>query len=887
MTPFQNPKNQIPIGTVTFVFTDIVGSTRMWEENPTQMNSAIARHDAIMQEVAEYHGGYVFKTVGDAFCIAFHTPVNALNFCIESLDILQKELWPEPIQIKVRMAIHSGSAELRDGDYFGQALNRIARLVNCGHGGQILMSSAAQELVRDNMPDGISIRDLGEKRLKDLVRPERIFQVLRLDLEDQFPPLATLDLRDNNLPVHLTSFIGREKEMGEIEALVKSGRLVSILGPGGAGKSRIAIQVAAEMIDQFENGVWFIELGSLSDAENVVPAIAQTLKIREQHGRSILATLIESIADKNLMLVLDNCEHLIDACASLVESIATSNSSTKIVATSREALGIPGEQSYRLPSLSLPPTRNPNNSPIIESFSMYESVRLFVDRAILSNSDFSITNDNAQAVANICVQLDGIPLAIELAAARIRTLSAEEIYARLHDRFQLLTTGSRTAIPRQKTLRALIDWSYDLLSESERCLLRQLSVFVNGWTLDTAERAFKVEDGNEDILDLLSSLVNKSLVVSWTIGSSTRYHLIQSIRYYGIERLVENDEVRECKFAHQRVFADLSIQAKAELKGPNQSVWLDRLEDEHDNFRAVLQFCFDEGDNQEIGLQICSSLYIFWWIRGHWTEGRSWHERLLSISQTQGNSSARALALISAGHLALYQGEYANAKAYYRESLEIHNGLEGQDEIAISLHNLAHASHLEGDLLTAKPLYEKSLQIRRDQKNQQGITSSLNNLANIAQELGNYDEARLMHEENLAIRRSLGVAQGIGQTLQNLGCLAIATEDYSRAVKLFEEALVCIEVLKEIRSVSEILDGLAEIASKIAKLDVAVRLWGSAETIRNSLGAPLHDLDRHRQQAAYDEVRAELGDQTFEKAWEMGANMDSKEACAFALSELP
>ncbi|MBC8065610.1 MAG: tetratricopeptide repeat protein [Chlorobia bacterium] len=882
----------IPTGTLTFLFSDIQGSTRQWERNPAAMSQALARHDELLREGIESHGGYVFKTVGDAFCAAFPTAIEALRATVACQRLIVAEVWPEPIRMKIRMAIHTGAAESRQGDYFGQPLNRVARLLSAGHGGQILLSLATQELVRDNLPPGVSLKEIGERRLKDLVRPEQVFQVVCYDLDDDFPELKTLDIVSNNLPIQLTSFVGREREMEEVRGLLESSRLVTLTGSGGAGKTRLALQVAADVIENFSDGAWLVELAALTEPAQVLRTITQSLGIHEESGRPLIDVLVESIRAKRTLLILDNCEHLLDACAETSELLLRAVPDLRILTTSREPLGIAGERTYRVPSLGLPPQISVGPNPhtpgevafTAADLNQYEAVRLFIDRAVLSSPSFVVTNESAPALAQLCTRLDGIPLALELAAARCRALSVQEIYARLDDRFRLLTGGSRTALPRQKTLRALVDWSYDLLSEPERMLLMRLSVFSNGWTIEAAESVcLQVSGEDEDVLDLIMSLVDKSLVIADSGQVGTRYRLLQTVRDYALDRLLVTGGVEQVRSAHRDFFYGLTVSAAGHLRGIDQKSWLDRLESEHDNLRAAIQWSVMQGDMEEKGLQMCSNLYYFWWIRGHLSEGKSWHQQLLQVTSGR-HSIARGNALQTGGNFALYQGDYATAKELFEQSLDVCQGLGSAFDIAVSLHNLAHVAHLKGDLAEAKPLYEQSLTIRRELNDQNGMTATLNNLANVAQDLGDFGGARAMHEEALAVRRSLGGDQAIAQTLQNLGNLATELRDFASSRRYYHETLTLTRELRDIRSLYQTLHGFAELASQTGKPVAAANLWGSAEALRESIGIPIYDLDRERQEREYDRARAVLGTDEFRQEWNRGRAMTLDDACDFALA---
>src|SRR5579871_10122 len=457
-----------PTGTITFLFTDIEDSTRLWERCPDAMRLALARHDALLREAIERHQGYVFKTVGDAFYAAFPIAPGALNAALEAHLALQAEERGGTGPIHVRRGLHTGEAEARDNDYFDPTLNHVARLQDIGHGQQTLISQATYLLVCNSLPDAVTLKDLGMHRLKDLAAPEHIWQLQHPALPQAFPPVKSLEYLPTNLPAQLSSFIGREKELAEIKALLRKTRLLTLTGSGGVGKTRLSLQVGAELLGEFKEGVWLVELAPLTDPAFVPQAVAEALRIREVRGEPITSTLLAALKDEQLLLVLDNCEHVLEASAHLVDTLLKACPKVSVLASSREGLGIAGESAYRVPSLSLPDRKQPQTP---ESISRYEAGHLLIERSVAAKADFTVTPQNVPALVSICQRLDGIPLAIELAAARVNALPVEEINARLDNRFRLLTGGCRTALPRQQTLRAMIDWSYDRLDAAERTLL--------------------------------------------------------------------------------------------------------------------------------------------------------------------------------------------------------------------------------------------------------------------------------------------------------------------------------------------------------------------------------------------------------------------------------
>jgi predicted ATPase/class 3 adenylate cyclase len=829
----------LPSGTVTFLFTDIEGSTRLWEAFPEAMRVALARHDNLMRTAIEQHDGHVFKMIGDAFCTAFHTAPAALNAALSAQLAFTAEPWIDKVIIKVRMALHTGAAEARDNDYFGQPLNRVARLLAAGHGGQVLISAATQELIRDTLPPSVSLNDLGMHRLRDLARSEQVFQLLHLGLPSEFPPLQSLDHLPNNLPRQLTSFIGREKESAEVATLLSKTSLLTFTGSGGCGKTRLALQVAADVLDQYPDGVWLVELAPLVDPALVPQTVASVLGLTEQVGRTYMQTLIDYLKPKHLLLVLDNCEHLLTACVQLCDALLRSCPQIKILASSREGLGIAGELTYPVPSLSLP---DPKQMVTVESVSQYEAVRLFIDRAQFHLPAFAVTNQNAPALASVCHRLDGIPLAIELAAARVRSLSVEEINTRLDNRFRLLTGGSKTALPRQQTLRALIDWSYGLLTDAEKLLLCWVSVFAGGWTLAAAEQvgAGESESGEAieewEVLDLLTGLVDKSLVIAATQGESTRYRQLETVRQYARQHLVESGESEEVRRRHRDYFLALGEEAEPQLRGAEQVEWLEALETEHDNLRQALAFCLEATEGGEAGLRLGAALWRFWDVRGHFGEGREYLTAALERTVGLEQRLLRARALAGAGCLAWRQGDYTAARTLNEESLTIFQEVGDRQGIAISLNNLGDVTSSQSDYGAARVLFEESLTIKRELGDKYGIANSLNDLGNVALDQNDYGVARALHEESLTIRRELGDKRGIAVSLNNLGWMASSQGEYTTARALHEESLTIRRELGDKRGIAVSLNNLGWMASSQGDNAAARVLFEESLTLFRGMG---------------------------------------------------
>lgn len=795
----------LPTGTVTYVLSGIEGSARLWEERPSAMAEAVARHDRVIAEAVGAHGGALLKTRGEgdgAFAV-FAGAGDAVACALRIQRGLSSEQWPEDLSLRVRMALHTGEAEADGGDHFGPAVNRCAKLRAAAHGGQTVLSEATTSLVRDQLPDGATLRDLGPHRLKDLARPERVFQLCHPDLAAEFPALLSLDSFPNNLPGQLTTFVGREKEIDEAKLLLSGTRLLTLTGAGGAGKSRMAVQLAAEVLERFPDGVWLADVAYISDPDlvpqevaravgarrpavsmAVVPAPAEVDAAREPGYRDSTEFLIGHLKDKGLLLAIDNCEHLVDACAALAERLLRSCPRITIVATSREPLGVSGETSWKVPSLSMP---DPYWGPGTRSLGAYAAVKLFVDRALRVRPDFQLTDDNAPAIAQICRRLDGIPLAIELAAARVKVMAPDEIAARLDDRFRLLTGGRRSSVPRQRTLGATVDWSFHLLTERERTLLRRLAVFAGGCSLEAAE-AVASGEGIEahEVLDLLSQLVDKSLVVSES-GRETRYRLTETVRQYAGEKLMDSEEAAGLRGRHLDWHVALAERGEPELRGPEQGRWDERLEADHENFRAALEWSLATGSGGK-ALRLAGSLWRFWALRQYLSEGRAWLNKVLATGRE--SSTERARALHGAGVLAFWDGDLEGAASLLQEGLAAARELGYERGVAASLLQLGWLAAERGNPGVQHSLAEDSLGMFRRLGDKHGIADSLACLATATYLRGDYPQARGLMEEGVAVRRELGDKGTIARHLRQLAMWTETQGDLPRARSLLEEALV-------------------------------------------------------------------------------------------------
>ncbi len=804
----------LPGGTFTFLFTDIEGSTRLWEKFPEAMKLALARHDTILREAIEARNGQVFKTVGDAFCAVFTSAPQAILAALIAQRMLQAEARRGDAEdgpiIKVRMGLHTGEVEMRDNDYFGPPLNRVARLMSAGHGGQVLLSAATHELIRRQLPHGAELRDMGEHNLKDLSEPEHIYQISITGLPTDFPPLKTLEVFRSNLPAQITSFIGREKEISEIKRLMAEHRLITLTGSGGTGKTRLSLQVASNLLDSFAGGIWFVEFAPLSNPSLVPQTVCNTLGLREEPTRSALDVLTSYLREKKVLLILDNCEHLVEAAAQLTEALLRACPNLWLLTSSREALGIAGEKTFHVRSLSTPDAGLPQT---VETVAQFEAVRLFIDRAQAVSTGFTVSAVNAAAIVQICTRLDGIPLAIELAAARVKMLKPEQIAERLNDRFHLLTGGSRTALPRQQTLRAMIDWSYDLLAAPERTLLRRLSVFAGGWTLEAAEEVCRDEIRSQkdeekiflhpsdfilhtfDVLDLLSQLVNKSLVVVDAEDSAeTRYRLLETVRQYAREKLVESGEETAAQNTHLQYFLSLAERAEMKLIGSQMMEWVKRLEADFDNIRTALEWSIK--DNPQGGLRLASTLVWFWDESNYASDGANWLEQFLALVETHSDKILRARALEVQGRLLIF-GNSSHPKAYsaLEESLLLYKQAGNKKGIASSMLYFGVVSFHRGGVAQGKNMVFESLALHRELNDKFNIIKALTHLAEQI-DTNDYERSMNYFDEALLLCREIGYISGMAHILSNMGWQATKYGDYERAHLWLEESLALSKQLR-------------------------------------------------------------------------------------------
>ncbi len=912
----------LPAGTLCFLFTDLEGSTRLWEAHPEAMGAVLARHDALLQEAVAAHGGVVFKTVGDGICAAFPVATDALAAALAGQRGLTAEDWGPVGPLRVRMALHAGQSQERNGDYAGQPLNRVARLLAAGHGGQILLSLAAAELVRDHLPAGAALRDLGEHRLADLHRPERIAQLLAAGLCTDFPPLRTLDTRPHNLPAQPTALVGRQRELAALAELLRGdARLVTLTGPGGVGKTRLALHTAADLLDVFPDGAWFVDLAPITDPTLVPSAIAAALKVRGDGAQSLGDVLRDFLRERRLLLVLDNVEQVVAAGAQVAELLAMCPS-LKVLATSRVRLRLRGERELPVPPLPLP---EPGRAIPLARLTQYEAVALFVARAGEVRPGFAVTNETAPAVAEICHRLDGLPLAIELAAARVKLLPPKALLDRLERRLGVLTGGAQDLPARQQTMRATIAWGHDLLSDEEQALFRRLAAFAGGFTLEAVEAVCDLGE-SLDALDGLTALADGSLVQE-TDGSTPKRELepritiLETIREYALERLEASAEAGDVRTRHASYFLALAEAAEPALIGPEQGAWLSRLDADHSNLRAALGWAADGGEVETL-TRLAGALWRFWDIRGHLSEGRNWLERALAASSPE-PSAARAKTLNGAGNLALSQGDLARAATLLEEGLSLFRELGDMAGVATSLSHLGLLAYYRGDLARAAILHEEGLTLVRQLGDTAGIARSLNNLGMVAQEQGDLARAEVLYAECLALDRALGDPSGIASSLGNLGLVAQFQGDLDRAATLHAEGLAQFQELGDTAGIARSLNYLATVAQEqgdifraaalyeqslaldralgypesivcsleglaatavVGQPARAARLYGAAAALREAIGLPLLPTDRDRYDRSVAKVRQQMDKAAFVAAWDAGTVLSLDQAVAMALA---
>jgi predicted ATPase/class 3 adenylate cyclase len=904
---------ELPSGTITFLFTDIEGSTRLWEEQPEAMKRALVAHDRILREAIEDNNGYVFATGGDSFAAAFGSVDEGLLAAVEAQRALASEEWADA-PIHVRMALHSGEAVERDGDYFGPTLNRAARLMSAGHGGQVLVSQSAFEISGETAPEALAFDDLGDHRLKDLDRAVRIYQLLHPALPAEFAALRTLDYRPNNLPVQLTSFVGREDDIGALVGALGDARLLTVTGVGGSGKTRLALQAAAEVLSDYPGGVWLVELADVVDPNLVPAAVAAELGVTERKGWSLIDSLASTIGDQHLLLLLDNCEHLVDAAASAAAGLLERCPNLRVLATSRELLGVPGEVPFAAQSLSLPPAEGTGE--VIDGF---DAVKLFVERAVTAKPGFQLTPSNGADIAQICRRLDGMPLALELAAARVRVMSPEQISARLDDQFSLLTGGARTALPRQRTLQATIEWSYQLLDEDEQAVFQSLSVFVGGFAPEGAEQVAGTDQlTGFAVTDLVHRLVDKSLVVAGEEpDGSIRYRLLETTRQFAADELVKSGRANDVRHRHARALAAFVINQGQPLQAEEHGV--DVLTVEHDNIRAALRWSLDVGDVDTV-TDIATTMGRYWVLRGLALEGMDWlvevldlipdkdtptratllrflarmryltgayaqaqdeAERAYNMSRRLDDDASRMGALNTLALVADGTGEYEAEREYLEEGLDL-TAESDYFRRAIFVADLGWAAWKSDDMETARRQFTLALEEAERGENM-AVDDFLFGLSWVDWAEGDHTRAKELAEEAAAL------ADQWGWPVTSAGYefgVAVYAHDGGHHATVAAALTHSLPILLESREDHWLNHWLWAAARAQPERAAAVHIMGAQAALAKRtgyvFGIPIRrDVDRLLERAA-----AELDPDSFDRAWAEGQAASVEQAGALALESL-
>ncbi len=899
-----------PSGTISFLFSDIEGSTKRWERFPEAMAGALRSHDAIVGAAMARNGGFVFKTVGDAFCVAFSNTRHAVDGALDAQRTLAAADFDAVGGIAVRMAIHTGTAEERDGDYFGPTVNRVARITAVGHGGQILLSAISGELVRADLPADASLRELGEYRIKDLASTERLFALVVPDLHAEFPPLHTPDIVRSNLPAMVSSFVGREDDLAALRASIAEHRLVTLVGPGGVGKTRTAIQLGDSLHDDFSGGVWFVDLATLGSADLVVDEIASTLGVRSSGRDPLVASIIVAIGAKPTLAIFDNCEHVIDAVIACVQSLLAGCPALRIIATSREGLRIAGEWQFRLPPLSLPTA----NAPVTAASAReHSAVVLLVDRAVAVNHAFTLTEQNAGAVVALCRELDALPFALELAAPRLLTFTPKELLERIGKRFQMLR-GSRSVGPdRTRTLLSLIDWSHDLLSAPECALFRRLSVFAGGWTLEHAIAIdADVEADEYEIVDRLEALVSKSMVVAERSADRTRFRFLESMHQYARERLAESSERAEIerRFTHT-ILASVRRTAVA-LNVMRERAWLDEIEREIENVRTVLRASFEPGGDVALGAEIAVAFGFFWHARRP-TEGAAWleaarnvadrcppelHARIFLESARVDVASPQTLpfaeravalyreiddaagivrALEYLGQSLINAGRFADAETYLTESIARAPGDADRAHTARAraLRGIAIVYGREDALDEATHDLEDALADLEARRRYRDAGVALRGLAHIALVSGRPAEAAEHVARAILLCEDLDDARGTGLLRYELAHALLLD---GRFVDARANALESLHLLSNAgipMALSHATIVLAATLERLGERVAAAELIGYVRSTNERATSPMPPLVHRLLQRTVAELAKDLGDAAFERANARGASFDS------------
>jgi predicted ATPase/class 3 adenylate cyclase len=871
----------LPRGTVTFLFTDIENSTRLMQEMGDRYPAAQTAHHEMLRAAFESNDGHELRTEGDSFFCVFASAIDACAAAAAAQRSLAGYAWENGQALRVRMGLHTGEAPLVGNEYIGLDVHQAARIAGAAHGGQVVISDTTRGLVDGKLKPGLQIRDLGAHRLKDLALPEHLYQLVIEGLQETFPALRTLDATQNNLPTQMTSFVGRAAEVAEGKRLLQNTRLLTLTGPGGIGKTRLSLQIAAESAQQFPAGVYFVPLSAVRDPELVASAVAQVLGIPISGARTPIEGVVEHLHDKTILLVLDNFEQLLPDGAGAAKQLLQSGPGVKLLVSSRSVLHVYGEQESAVEPLGLPDQKA---LPGLDALRQYEAVKLFIDRAVAVKPDFAVTNENAPAIAGICERVDGLPLAIELAAARIKLFSPQALLSRLETSLSALGTGARDLPGRQQTLRGAIDWSYDMLDANQKRLLNRFSVFARGANLEQAELVCGPPgEVGGDVLTGLDDLADHSLLRRQPDLAEPRLLMLQTIREYASERLEQSDESQEIRNRHADAFCSLSNAAASNLFGEDQKMWLDRLELDHDNFRAALDWCVAQKDVERAN-GLAGTLWRFWQMRGHLHEGRARLTAILAMPESKQYPDSRARALEGAGGIAYWQGDMPAAQAFYEECLALRRTGEDRRELANAIYNASFPSMVNrSDMARSEQLLEQALPIYRELKDEAGISGCQWALGNLLYYRKSYGNAISALDEAIALFRKGGNRFGLGWALHTRSLSALRTDDVAGARNYIREALELFSEAGDVTGISLLLDDAGEVVIGEGNRATGIQLASAAAAHQATSGAGLGSILNVEEGRSRREYMSSKED---ESAWAAGQGMTLDQAVALALEQL-
>ena len=868
----------LPRGTVTFLFTDIENSTRLMQEMGDRYPAAQTAHHEMLRAAFKSNEGHELRTEGDSFFCVFASAIDACAAAAAAQRSLAGYAWENGQALRVRMGLHTGEAPLVGNEYIGLDVHQAARIAGAAHGGQVVISDTTRGLVDGKLKPGLQIRDLGAHRLKDLALPEHLYQLVIEGLQETFPALRTLDATQNNLPTQMTSFVGRAAEVAEGKRLLQNTRLLTLTGPGGIGKTRLSLQIAAESAQQFPAGVYFVPLSAVRDPELVASAVAQVLGIPISGARTPIEGVVEHLHDKTILLVLDNFEQLLPDGAGAAKQLLQSGPGVKLLVSSRSVLHVYGEQESAVEPLGLPDQKA---LPGLDALRQYEAVKLFIERAVAVKPDFAVTNENAPAIAGICERVDGLPLAIELAAARIKLFSPQALLSRLETSLTALGSGARDLPGRQQTLRGAIDWSYEMLDENQKRLLNRFSVFARGAHIEQAELVCgPAGEVGGDVLSGLDDLADHSLLRRQPDFAEPRLLMLQTIREYAGERLEESGESEEIRDRHVDAFCSLATTAAPNLFGEDQKMWLDRLELDHDNFRAALDWCVSQEDADR-AMRLAGSFWRFWQMRGHLHEGRARLTSILAIPGGDRNRDARARALEAAGGIAYWQGDMPAAQAFYDECLDLRRGGDDRRELANAIYNASFPNMVDRkDLNVSQVLLEEALPVYRELADDAGISQCQWAIGNLLYFKAKYGDAIPALDEAIELFRKAGNHFGLGWALHTRALCALRTDDVSGARNYMTEALGLFSKAGDLSGIALMLDDASEVAMMEGDRPGAIQLASAASAHQATVGAGLGsvlNLEEPRSR------REDVAGEDDERAWNQGQVMTIEQAVALAL----